>query len=168
MLSVFEIIYFLTLHMIFLILKQQKKLKLTLSFKVMIRSTINAPFLKRFFKFLNNFFENSSIHGLAYLVGEKSFVAGRIAWLTAFGFSIFGCFYMIDKLNQHRVNSLQMVPSDNVQSVSTIPFPAITVFGTYDKQPSFIRHWVSYINFERFNLSGVFREKKYICWTTSP
>lgn len=144
MLSVFEIIYFLTLHFIFLILKQQKKLKLTCRFEVMIKCSIDIPLLRRFLRFLTNFLENSSIHGLAYLVGKKSFLVGRIAWLTAFGFSIFGCMYMMNELNQQRgIKSVQMVVTDSAESVATIPFPAITIFATYPKQPSFIWHYVS-------------------------
>lgn len=151
MLSVFEIIYFLTLHLTFLILQQQKKLKLAFRFEIMIKFSLDAPFLRRFLRFLKNFLESSSIHGLAYLVGKKSFLIGKLAWLTAFGFSIFGCLYMINELNQQRgINSVQMVLSDNAQSVATIPFPAITICGTYPKQPSFIRHWVSILHKKKF------------------
>lgn len=50
---------------------------------------------------------------------------------------------MIDELNQQRgINSLRIISIDKAQAVSTIPFPAITFFGAYAKQPSFIRRWV--------------------------
>lgn len=67
----------------------------------------------------------------------------RIIWLIAFMLSITGCVIMIKEL-QHKlgINSITMILSDDSQSVSTLPFPAVTLYGPIEAN-QFNLYWVS-------------------------
>jgi Amiloride-sensitive sodium channel len=99
--------------------------------------------------FLANFMKKSSIAGLAYIADESIHLIERLIWFLAFLLSMVGCTLMIVKLRERLgIDTITMIMEDGAESVSNLPFPAITIVGPHERI-YFYDYWV------RLGCSGV-------------
>lgn len=88
--------------------------------------------------------KESSVHGLPQIVNKRHHWCERLTWMCTFVLAmITSVFLVIELYHKLGINSVTMVLSDDVQSVTTLPFPAVTIFGTYEDRKGFPDHWVS-------------------------
>lgn len=88
--------------------------------------------LKAMKRYIFSYMKSSSIHSFNYIGDSDRLWIERVAWLIAFILSMTCCSLMVQQLYQKlNINSIAMAIQDHSQDVSQIPFPAVTIFGTY-------------------------------------
>lgn len=92
-----------------------------------------------YIEFVDEFCENSSIHGVKYMGDRKRQRVERLWWLIAFLLSIYGCTMIILNAWQRWDSNPVIVSfSEQATPVWQIPFPAVTIcFETRSVQQSF-------------------------------
>ncbi|XP_055840678.1 pickpocket protein 28-like [Episyrphus balteatus] len=74
------------------------------------------------------YFQESTINGLKYIIKENQPALDRIIWLLAVIISISMCLILIGNLMEERTNNPIIVAfNEKVTSVSEIPFPSVTI-----------------------------------------
>lgn len=97
------------------------------------RVLFHFPFSERnsssvYHEFMDEFCENSSIHGIKYMGDRKRHWIERLWWLVAFVLSIYGCSRLIYNAWQRWEHNPVIVSfSEKTMSISEIPFPAVTI-----------------------------------------
>lgn len=82
--------------------------------------------------YLIEYLQGSTIHSFNFIGDANKHFIERIAWLLAFALSLTGCTFMVlDLFNNLNINAISMVTEDGIHEVSKIPFPAVTIFGSY-------------------------------------
>lgn len=77
---------------------------------------------------LDDFSQNSTIHGIKYMGDRKRHWAERLWWLTAFVLSIYGCTSLIMHIWQRWERSPVIVSfAEKSTPIWQIPFPAVTI-----------------------------------------
>lgn len=81
-----------------------------------------------FSEFLQDFCQNSTIHGLKYMGDRKRHWGERLWWLVAFLLSIFFCARIISKVWQKwDRNPVIVTFAESSTPIWQIPFPAVTI-----------------------------------------
>lgn len=109
--------------------------------------------------------KSSSVHSFNFIGDSDTKIFIRLAWLGTFVLSMTACTFMVVETYME-INSITMVTEDKGRPISEIPFPAVTIFGSYPSTYIFSRfsedaikyefHHVTIIDYTNFTMSFQF------------
>lgn len=102
----------------------------TIAINVKVKSSRSK--IRRIRSYVRNYFHVSSIHSFNY-IGDKSMrVSVKVSWIAIFALSMAACTFMIMQMySKLSINKVTIIAEDEARPISEIPFPAVTIFGTY-------------------------------------
>ena len=83
-----------------------------------------------FYKNVQNYAENSTVHGIAYVFNKKIGFLDRLLWLLIMIFSLAAAALLVEKsFTMWRSNQVITTLKTNTKPISQLNFPAITICG---------------------------------------